>query len=258
MRILSFPTFYEIGTNEYPGQCPLSESGQWPHEVPSTDGGGGPGTIDLEALAKLVEFFAARGYPILINFNYGTTFKGAYDDVEGAGKILLPILRKHGLLEREIVYQNGRREPRQGYWFHVDAALGAAYMPFLEMAHAQGRFDRRGPLFDFRLPCVNSLTMSGHKWIGAPWPCGVFMTRTKYLLSPPSRPNYIGSPDSTLAGSRTASPPLFCGIFCLGTRTTIRSNGPYGSNEWPITRSPSSNGWSNGGATCGSRGHPCR
>jgi histidine decarboxylase len=202
MRILGIQTFYEVGTNEYPGQCPLSKDGCWPKEVPSTDGGSGPGTIDVRALAKLVDFFAARGYPILVNFNYGTTFKGAYDDVEQAGQVLEPIFRKYHLLDREIIYQDGRRDRRQGFWFHVDGALGAAYMPFLEMAYQSGRFEMRGPHFDFRLPCVNSITMSGHKWIGAPWPCGVFMTKTKYLLLPPSRPNYIGTADSTLAGSR--------------------------------------------------------
>jgi histidine decarboxylase len=75
-------------------------------------------------------------------------------------------------------------------------------MPFLEMAYDTGEIARRGPNFDFRLPFVHSIVMSGHKWIGAPWPCGVYMTRTKYLLRPPSVPEYIGSPDTTFAGSR--------------------------------------------------------
>lgn len=202
MRILAIPTFYEIGTNEYPGQCPLTSDGSWPHEVPSTDGGEGPGSIDLRALAMLVEFFAQKGYPILINFNYGTTFKGAYDDVQGAERVLMPIFEKYGLNEREIVYQDGHRDVRRGFWIHVDAALGGAYMPFLEQAHAAGRFPYPIAPFDFRLPSVHSIVMSGHKWIGAPWPCGVFMTKTKYLLLPPARPHYIGSADSTLAGSR--------------------------------------------------------
>ena len=202
MRILGITTFYEIGTNEYPGQCPLTADGSWPHEVPSTSGGEGPGSIDLRALAVLVEFFAKKGYPILINFNYGTTFKGAYDDVEGAERVLMPIFEKYGLAEREIVYQDGHRDKRRGFWIHVDAALGGAYMPFLELAQAAGRFPQAGPRFDFRLSSVHSIVMSGHKWIGAPWPCGVFMTKTKYLLLPPARPQYIGSADSTLAGSR--------------------------------------------------------
>lgn len=204
LRILNVHPFYDVGGNEYPGQCPLTSDGSWPKEVPSVDGARGPGCIDIDALVTLVDFFAARGYPALINLNYGTTFKGAYDDVETAGTRLTEVFRKHGLLEREIDYRSGRSETRNGFWIHVDGALGAAYMPFVEMAYNARRVPQRGPNFDFRLPFVHSMTMSGHKWIGAPWPCGVFMTKTRYLLRPPSRPGYIGSNDSTLAGSRNA------------------------------------------------------
>jgi len=211
MRVLDIRTFYEIGTERYPRDNPLSPGNAWPHEVPSIGGTNGIGVIDVDALATLVEFFASRGHPILVNFNYGTTFKGAHDDVEAAGAALLPILRRYGLDEREVHYDP--RDPRKhdvrmGYWFHVDGALGAAYMPFLEMAHAAGRIATRGPNFDFRLPFVSSLVMSGHKWIGSPFPCGVYMTRTKLLLRPPSRPEYIGSPDTTFAGSRNGLSPL--------------------------------------------------
>lgn len=202
MRVLDIPTFHEVGTREHPGRCPITDDGTWPKEVPSVDRGGGPGSIDIDSLAALVEFFASRGHPILINFNYGTTFKGAYDDVEAAGRRLMPILDRHGLARREVDCGDGRRIERRGYWIHVDAALGGAYMPFVEKAFEAGRIPARGPNFDFRLPFVSSIAMSGHKWIGAPWPCGIFMTRTGDLLLPPSRPNYIGSRDSTLAGSR--------------------------------------------------------
>eukprot|EP00250_Pteridium_aquilinum_P034422 c7556_g1_i1 orf=1-237(-) len=51
--------------------------------------------------------------------------------------------------------------------------------------------------------------MSGHKWIGAPYPCGVFMTRTKYQMLPPTFPEYIGTPDTTFAGSRNGLSPMF-------------------------------------------------
>ena len=40
--------------------------------------------------------------------------------------------------------------PRKGYWIHVDGALGASYMPFLQMAYNQGCTDiKPGPIFDF-------------------------------------------------------------------------------------------------------------
>ncbi|MBP2316964.1 hypothetical protein [Azospirillum soli] len=121
MRILNVSTFYELGTNQYPGQCPITKDGQWPQEVPSVGGALGPGCIDVDALEKLVEFFASRGYPIMVCCNYGTTFKGAYDDVEAVGKRLLPMLKKYGLDEREVVYDpaQGLSDRRTGYWIQM-------------------------------------------------------------------------------------------------------------------------------------------
>jgi histidine decarboxylase len=205
MQMLEISTFYEIGNKLYPGNNPLEPGKTWPKEVPSMGGKSGPGSIDVDALAKLVEFFAAKGYPILVSLNYGTTFKGAYDDVEKVGNTLLPIFRRYGLDERKVYYDPNdptRFDRRTGYWIHVDGALGAAYMPFIEMAYQSGLIKERGPNFDFRLPFVHSLAMSGHKWIGAPWPCGIYMTKVKMQLRPPDQPEYIGAQDTTFAGSR--------------------------------------------------------
>jgi histidine decarboxylase len=208
MRILGIQTFSALGKSLYPEACPLG--GSWPEEVPSQGGALGPGSIDVEALATLVEFFAEKGYPILICLNYGTTFKGAYDDVQAVCERLEPIFKHYGLESREVVYDpvTGDKDIRTGFWIHVDGALGATYMPFIEMAHQQGRPVAQGPVFDFRLPYVHSISTSGHKWIGAPFPTGLFMTRVKYQLRPPSDPAYIGSPDTTLAGSRSGLAPV--------------------------------------------------
>lgn len=203
--ILGLQTFYEIGRHDYPDENPLDPGHAWPKEVPSTQGSAGPGSIDISALIKLVEFFAAKGYPILICFNYGTTFKGAYDDVEAAGTALMPIFQRYGLDKRKVFYDPSDRSKfdlRTGFWFHVDGALGAAYMPFIERAYLAGKTSQRGPNFDFRLPFIHSIAMSGHKWIGSPCPCGIYITKTKYQLRPPDNPEYLGSPDTTFAGSR--------------------------------------------------------
>jgi len=205
MQVFAIQTFYEIGTEKYPECNPLDPGKEWPKEVPSLCGGSGPGAIDIKALAKLVEFFASKGHPILVCFNYGTTFKGAYDNVESAGKVLIPLLKKYGLYERKVYYDPdcpSKYDCRHGFWFHVDGALGAAYMPFVEMAYNAEKIAQRGPNFDFRLPFVHSISMSGHKWIGSPWPCGVYMTKTRMQLRPPDAPEYLGSPDTTFAGSR--------------------------------------------------------
>ena len=75
----------------YPEECPLGT--EWPLAVPCEGGDAGNGTIDIKALSTLVDFFSAKGHPIIVIFNYGTTFKGAYDDVKSAGENLVPILK---------------------------------------------------------------------------------------------------------------------------------------------------------------------
>ncbi|WP_051690968.1 pyridoxal-dependent decarboxylase [Photorhabdus australis] len=201
--ILVFSTFSKVGESLYPGQCPIKTSdGKWPAKVPSLP----TGSIDLDKLGVLVEFFASRGFPIAVNFNYGTSFKGALDDVSGAIDLLLPILEQYGLKERtlEITLENGKvvQSKRNGYWFHIDGALGAAYGPFLEKAKQKGIDIGEGhlPSFDFRNP-VHSIVTSGHKEMGVPWPTGIYLTKQKYLLNF-LNVDYIGAQDSTLAGSR--------------------------------------------------------
>ncbi|MFF2354471.1 histidine decarboxylase [Kitasatospora sp. NPDC058115] len=224
VRVLGVDTFHAVGTADYPDECPLG--GDWPAEVPSLPGPSGtswdgPGAVDVDALAVLVEFFAAKGHPVFVNFNLGSTFKGAHDDVRGACERLLPVFERHGLLPGADARDGGRRR----FWIHVDGALGAGYAPFLRMAAedpaAYGWAPEPGagaPEFDFGLTLpsrtagevdmVASIAMSGHKWAGVPWPCGVFMTKTKYQLEPPTQPEYIGAPDSTFAGSRNGFSPL--------------------------------------------------
>ncbi len=195
--ILLFDTFSEVGKALYPNECPIGR--EWPEHVPTYE----DDSIHLEDLYKLVDFFAAKGHPIAVNFNYGTTFRGAYDDIKGASAEIIRILTRHGIAERDFVVNiNGTEvhSKRDGYWFHVDGALGAAYGPFFEMIQAEDPSFNIPPSFDFRNP-IHSISMSGHKEIGAPWPCGIYMTRTKYLLNF-SNVSYIGSQDSTLSGSR--------------------------------------------------------
>jgi histidine decarboxylase len=197
--LLLLPTFSELGNSRYPGQSPIY-GGVWPDKAPSYP----DGTVHIELLVELVRFFAERGYPVVVHFNYGTTFKGGYDHVERAIDALIPVLKKNRMDERVLEVNVGGervRSRRTGYWFHVDGALGASYMPFLEMAKEQGRFAGDIPRFDFRTG-IHSIAMSSHKEIGAPWPSGVYLTKTKYLLHF-LEVGYIGAQDSTLSGSRS-------------------------------------------------------
>ncbi|MEU4301834.1 histidine decarboxylase [Kitasatospora aureofaciens] len=238
VAVLGVETFHAVGLEKYADECPLVDPvtglRTWPTEVPSRPGPSGlswdgPGEIDVDALAVLVEFFAAKGHPVFVNLNLGSTFKGAHDDVRAVCERLLPIFERHGLVQREVVYgscpQTGRPlvDVRRGFWIHVDGALGAGYAPFLRLAAEDPEGygwtpEAELPEFDFglRLPTaghgevdmVSSIAMSGHKWAGAPWPCGIYMTKVKYQISPPSQPDYIGAPDTTFAGSRNGFSPL--------------------------------------------------
>ncbi|HFQ5437664.1 TPA: pyridoxal-dependent decarboxylase [Vibrio vulnificus] len=223
MSVEKIETFGALGNRLYPNDNPLGKGEVWPAEVPSeapVEGlPVGSGAIDVDKLVKYVEFFAEKGYPIIVVLNYGTTFKGAYDNIDQATLALETVLKKHGLYERQVPVDPSdpsKTETRTGYWIHVDGALGASYMPFVKMAanlrEYEGFFEENhcytGPDFDFRNPMVHSIVTSGHKWPGAPWPTGVYMTKHQFMVSPPDNPAYIGSPDTTFAGSRSGISPL--------------------------------------------------
>jgi histidine decarboxylase len=182
--------------------CPLG--GDWPDSVPTEE----TGSVKVDDLVTLVTFFAEKGYPVFICFNYGTTFKGAYDDIPHACEKLNPVFRSNGLDDRVVEYidTNGelKTDHRRGYWVHIDGALGASLMPFVEMAVAHGKLDKTnlGPCFDFRNDEVMSVVTSGHKWPSASAPTGIYMTKNKYLITPVATPDYLGSSDTTFAGSR--------------------------------------------------------
>ena len=211
---LMIPSFHEIGSQKYPKECPLG--GDWPLAVPCEGGDGGSGAIDIEALKTLVDFFSAKGHPIIVVFSYGTTSKGAYDDVKAAGEALVPILKKNCMYERKHYYLDESVDSdayiiRKGFWFHVDGAFGASYAPFLQMAHQNGLTELTPPpIFDFRLDFVSSIVTSGHKFIGIPWPCGIYISKTEFQLRSPNKAHvsFIEAPDLTLAGSRNAHSAL--------------------------------------------------
>ncbi|MGN7613313.1 pyridoxal-dependent decarboxylase [Magnetococcales bacterium HHB-1] len=212
VRLLEIPTFAEEG-RRLGEPCPLPGSdGIWPEEVPSHNDDNDSersGTINLESLEILLRFFLERGYPVLMVLNEGSTWKGAYDDADGALEMLQRLGEDYpDLWEREIANDHGPGHLRRRFWVHIDGALGASYLPFIEMAYNQGKLKEKGPMFDFRNDAVMSIVSSLHKWIGAPWPSGVYMTKVAYQLQPPSTAGYIGSPDTTFGGSRTAFSPL--------------------------------------------------
>ena len=204
-QVCDIPTFHEIGTQLYSNENPLG--GAWPHSVPCEDGDAGPGSIDIEALTKLVDFFSGKGHPIIVVFNYGSTFKGACDDVKAAEESILPVLKKNGMYERTITHPEDPNTTvtRKGFWFHIDGALACSYMPYIEMGYRQGLIkDAPGPVFDFRLESVSSVATSAAKHNGVPWPSGIYLTRTGLQLMLPLNVSDYPLPEPTFSCSRNA------------------------------------------------------
>jgi hypothetical protein len=56
---------------------------------------------------------------------------------------------------------------------------------------------------------IGSVSVSGHKFIGSPVPCGIIITRRKYVAALSSDVEYINSSDSTIMGSRNGHAPIY-------------------------------------------------
>jgi len=143
------------------------------------------GSMDLDDLRETVRIH--RDVPPVVFANVGTTVKGAIDDVAGIRKIFAEL----------AVHR---------FYIHVDAALFGMILPFVDDA----------PAWDFRAG-IDSLSISGHKMIGSPIPCGVVLARKANVDRIARSVEYVGTLDTTLSGSRNAVTPLFL-WYALRTR----------------------------------------
>ena len=139
------------------------------------------GCIRLDLLRT--EILKNKDKPIIINVNIGTTVKGAVDNIDG----IIEVLKQLNI-------------PREKYFIHCDGALFAMMLPFLEVENKISiSFEKH----------IDSIAISGHKFLGCPMPCGVMMTR-KNLMTPLLKPiEYLNSVDSTITGSRNGLSSLF-------------------------------------------------
>lgn len=136
------------------------------------------GEIDYQCLQQ--ELIKHKRTPIILA-NIGTTMKGAVDDVVRIKEILTDLKIKE-------------------YYIHCDAAFFGMILPFLPELEAQK--------FDFRIG-IDSISISGHKMIGTPFPCGVILAKKENLDRIGTHIEYTGAVDNTISGSRNGLTPLF-------------------------------------------------
>jgi histidine decarboxylase len=69
-------------------------------------------------------------------------------------------------------------------------------------------FIKQAPMVTFKKP-IGSVSVSGHKFVGAPVPCGVTITRMRYVMALSSDVEYLNSRDATIMGSRNGHAPIY-------------------------------------------------
>lgn len=135
------------------------------------------GEIDYDDLHDTIRM--NRNMPVIVFANIGTTMTEARDDVKRIKSIF-----------KDLAIHN--------CYIHADGALSGAYSPFVEPR----------PAFDFG-DGVDSIAISGHKFIGSPIPCGIVLVKKSHRDRIANSVAYIGTADTTISGSRNGITPLF-------------------------------------------------
>jgi len=135
------------------------------------------GELDYEDLENTLQL--NRDKPAIILTTFGTTMTEAKDDVSKVKRIL-----------KKLAIQN--------HYIHCDAALAGSYGAFIVP---------RVP-YDFQ-DGADSISISGHKFIGSPFPSGVIIAKRSLRDRIARSVSYIGSLDTTITGSRNGHSPLF-------------------------------------------------
>jgi histidine decarboxylase len=135
------------------------------------------GVLDYRDLAEQVG--RRRQRPVIIAATAGTTMTEAVDDLHRITKVL-----DNAAVRRRFI--------------HVDAALSGIPLALLDPD------DRPG--FDVA-DGADCVSVSGHKFLGIPTPCGIAVCRNSLRAYLPTG-GYAGSPDTTIGGSRSGHTPL--------------------------------------------------
>ncbi|RHN81709.1 putative histidine decarboxylase [Medicago truncatula] len=136
---------------------------------------------EIDCVQLEASLLSHKDKPAIINLNIGTTMKGGIDDLD----LVIQTLKKCGFT-------------RDRFYIHCDGALFGIMLPFIKQALK----------VSFKKP-IGSVTISGHKFLGCPSPCGVVITRLKYMSAISRDVGIIASRDATITGSRCGHAPIF-------------------------------------------------
>lgn len=180
------------------------------------------GEMDYDDLRESIRI--NRHLPPIIFANIGTTMTGAIDNLDHIKGIL-----------KELAI-------RESY-IHADAALHGLALAFIN----------NPPPWSFA-DGIDSLSISGHKWLGSPLPCGIALARAQHVERISRAVEYVGVNDTTITGSRSAVAPLMLwyGLLKLGqkrleqnvqesiqlARYTVEQMKQHGIHAWRNVNSP--------------------
>lgn len=134
------------------------------------------GEIDYDDLER--SLLLKRDQPAIFFLNIGTTMKEGIDDLNRIKQIIKKLAIKD-------------------YYIHCDAALLGVVAPF------------RNPRPKYNLgDGADSVSISGHKFIGSPIPCGVVLCKNEHKERVGRSVAYVGTKDTTITGSRNGLSPL--------------------------------------------------
>jgi histidine decarboxylase len=136
---------------------------------------GGMDLRDLRAAAR-----AHRRHPAIVVATIGTTMTEAVDDVTAIRHVLAQV-------------------PISRAYIHADAALAGLPLALLPSGHRPG--------FDLE-DGADSVSISGHKFLGSPFPCGVVLTRRSATDRIRAAIDLLDTHDTTIGGSRSGHAPL--------------------------------------------------
>ncbi|GIZ12524.1 histidine decarboxylase [Pseudomonas sp. NCCP-436] len=144
------------------------------------------GEIDCNDLLQRIA--ANRGSAPIIFANIGTTLRGAVDDIAD--------------IRQRLALAGFARDD---YYLHADAALSGMILPFVGSPQPHTFADG-----------IDSISVSGHKMIGSPIPCGIVLARRRHVERISVEVDYIAARDRTISGSRNGHSPL---ILWAGLRS---------------------------------------